>query len=93
MVSLTAGLMQSLAEPGRLRTLYSQVDADPRMCAEEKQMVKEYLRVRSPRERKRARDKLLRDAKTRGVVLDVRMKTAFMGYTWRRMRRSPVAGV
>jgi len=90
-VSVTAGLMQSLVDPGKLRTLYGLVDADLRLTNEEKHMVKEYLRMRAPpRERKRARDKLLRDVNTRAVVMDVRMKTAFLGYTWRRMRRSPV---
>ncbi|PFH56558.1 hypothetical protein XA68_16331 [Ophiocordyceps unilateralis] len=39
-------------------------------------------------ERKRPRDILLRDEATKDVVLDVRTKTAFIGYTWTRVRPS-----
>ena len=38
------------------------------------------------KERKRPRDILLRDENTKNTVMDVRMETAFLGYTWRRMR-------
>jgi hypothetical protein len=90
-ISLTAGLMGTLAmDPTKLRWVHSQVEADPRLGPEEKKVVKEYLRAHGPCERKRARDRLLRDTKTKALVLDVRIKTAFLGYTWRRMRRSPL---
>ncbi|RAO71939.1 uncharacterized protein BHQ10_007951 [Talaromyces amestolkiae] len=39
---------------------------------------------RKHKERKRARDKILRDAVAGPTALDVRTKGAFVGYTWRR---------
>lgn len=39
---------------------------------------------RKYKEKKRARDKILRDAVTGPTALDVRTKGAFVGYTWRR---------
>ncbi|KAI6093349.1 hypothetical protein F4821DRAFT_253326 [Hypoxylon rubiginosum] len=56
-------------------------DADARLCA----AMKAFVRLYGRRERKRPRDRLLRDRKTRDVVLDVRRQTAFMGYTYRRI--------
>ncbi|KAK3309570.1 uncharacterized protein B0T15DRAFT_497829 [Chaetomium strumarium] len=37
------------------------------------------------RPRKRPRDRLLRDAGTKRIALEVRRRTAFLGYEWRRM--------
>lgn len=54
-------------------------------CAKMKAFVREYGR----RERKRPRDRLLRDRRTRGVALKVRKQTAFLGYTYRRRRFRP----
>ena len=39
---------------------------------------------RKHKEKKRARDKILRDAVTGPTALDVRTRGAFVGYTWRR---------
>lgn len=39
---------------------------------------------RKHKEKKRARDKILRDAIAGPTALDVRTKGAFVGYTWRR---------
>ncbi|KAH6634043.1 hypothetical protein B0J18DRAFT_415123 [Chaetomium sp. MPI-SDFR-AT-0129] len=39
-------------------------------------------------ERKRARDKLLRDRETKAVAMEVRRRTAFLGYEWVRMRKA-----
>ncbi|EAQ93651.1 hypothetical protein CHGG_01886 [Chaetomium globosum CBS 148.51] len=38
------------------------------------------------RERRRPRDKLLRDRRTCAVAMEVRRRTAFLGYEWTRMR-------
>lgn len=54
--------------------------------SEEKEVLKHFVRLYGRKERKRPRDRLLRDAKTKDIVMDVRKQTAFMGYTWRRMR-------
>ncbi|KAI1804992.1 kinase-like protein [Daldinia bambusicola] len=47
--------------------------------------MKAFIRTYGRRERKRPRDRLLRDRNTKGPVLEVRKQTAFMGYTYRRM--------
>ncbi|RYP55016.1 hypothetical protein DL768_000332 [Monosporascus sp. mg162] len=55
---------------------------DPEACGR----MKAFVRTFGRRERKRPRDRLLRDRKTKGVALEERKKTAFMGYTYRRCR-------
>lgn len=47
--------------------------------------MKAFVRLYGRRERKRPRDRLLRDRGTRDAVLDVRKQTAFMGYAYRRI--------
>ncbi|KAK4097916.1 kinase-like protein [Parathielavia hyrcaniae] len=42
---------------------------------------------RREKERKRPRDRLLRDEAAKKVSLEVRKRTAFLGYEWTRMRR------
>ncbi|KAI1312418.1 kinase-like protein [Xylaria venustula] len=44
-----------------------------------------FVRAFGQRERKRPRDRLLRDRKTKATVLRVRKQTAFLGYTFRRV--------
>jgi hypothetical protein len=46
--------------------------------------MKAFIRTFGRRERKRPRDRLLRDHRTKATVLEVRKKTAFLGYTFRR---------
>ncbi|KAI0512461.1 kinase-like domain-containing protein [Xylaria bambusicola] len=47
--------------------------------------MKAFIRTFGRRERKRPRDRLLRDRKTKATVLKVRKQTAFLGYTYRRV--------
>ena len=47
--------------------------------------MKAFIRTFGQRERKRPRDRLLRDRKTKATVLRVRKQTAFLGYTFRRV--------
>ena len=49
-------------------------------------MLKQIVRVYGKKERKRPRDRLLRDGSTKDVAMDVRKANAFLGYTWRRMK-------
>lgn len=37
------------------------------------------------KERRRPRDRLLRDSKTKKISMELRKRNAFLGYTWRRM--------
>ncbi|KAI0486053.1 kinase-like protein [Xylaria cf. heliscus] len=46
--------------------------------------MKAFVRAFGRRERKRPRDRLLRDRKTKATVLRIRKQTAFLGYTFRR---------
>ncbi|KAI1083293.1 kinase-like domain-containing protein [Whalleya microplaca] len=48
--------------------------------------MKAFVRTYGRRERKRPRDRLLRDRGTKAVVLEVRKRTAFMGYTYSRIK-------
>ncbi|KAI0818056.1 kinase-like protein [Xylaria sp. FL0064] len=49
------------------------------------EQMKAFVRAFGRRERKRPRDRLLRDRKTKATVLRVRKETAFLGYTFRRV--------
>ncbi|KAH7634907.1 kinase-like domain-containing protein [Sordaria sp. MPI-SDFR-AT-0083] len=70
----------------RLHNLDSQIDEKfLDLASEEREMLKQFVRVYGKKDRKRPRDKLLRDKNTKAVVMDVRKRTAFLGYTWRRM--------
>jgi len=48
--------------------------------------LKEFGRLYGQKERKRPRDKLLRDLETAPKVLELRKRGAFLGYTYRRIR-------
>ncbi|KAH8161934.1 hypothetical protein CIB48_g6315 [Xylaria polymorpha] len=48
------------------------------------EQMKAFVRAFGRRERKRPRDRLLRDRKTKTTVLNIRKQTAFLGYTFRR---------
>ena len=73
-------------DSSKLRQIHHQIDELGVISPEEKDVLKQFVRVYGRKERKRPRDRLLRDDNTKDVVMDVRKKTAFMGYTWRRMR-------
>lgn len=53
---------------------------------DEVEKLKQFVRNYGKKERKRPRDRLLRDRQTKGVVLEIRKKSAFLGYTWTRMK-------
>jgi hypothetical protein len=66
--------------------IQSQLDALPGLDGADRLRLRQFVRLFGRKDRKRPRDRLLRDRATRAVALDVRRRTAFMGYTWRRMR-------
>jgi hypothetical protein len=81
--------MAAIAIPygsSRFRDLEMQIEGLPGLALVERNMLKQFVQTFGRRDRKRPRDRLLRDRNTRGVVMEVRKKTAFLGYTWRRMR-------
>ncbi|KAI1828482.1 kinase-like domain-containing protein [Xylaria intraflava] len=85
-------LAQFIASPydsARLKRMDREIDAlvTPPSAAPEARLadqMKAFIRTFGRRERKRPRDRLLRDRKTKATVLKVRKQTAFLGYTFRR---------
>lgn len=57
------------------------------MSAEQKEYLRGFVRAYGRKERKRPRDKLLRDRENAGKVLEIRRREAFLGYSYRRIRR------
>lgn len=84
--TMAASLIRAPFDSLRLRGIDAGIDAMLRLSPVEKEVLKQFVRVYGRRERRRPRDKLLRDPNTRGPVLNVRRQTAFLGYTWRRRR-------
>ncbi|KAK5663664.1 hypothetical protein OQA88_4095 [Cercophora sp. LCS_1] len=70
----------------RLRNFDIEIEGFAELSQTDRDKLRRFIRVFGRKERKRPRDKLLRDRSTRAVVMEVREKTAFLGYTWRRMR-------
>ncbi|KAL3962034.1 hypothetical protein ACCO45_003557 [Purpureocillium lilacinum] len=79
-------LISSPYDSARLRSADHRIDSIQSFTANERKVLKHFIRVYGRKERKRPRDILLRDEKTKDAVMEVRKRTAFMGYTWRRMR-------
>lgn len=74
----------------RLRNFEVQVDAEPGLQKSERDMLKALARAYGKKEKKRPRDKLLRDPLTKKAALEERKKTAFMGYEWKRLQAQPL---
>lgn len=88
--------MEAIKAPynsARLRALDDDINLRLGLSPEQCNMVRQFVRAFGRRERKPPRDDLLRDRNTRGVVLELRKKTAFLGYAWRRMRPPPLQPV
>ncbi|KAI8954294.1 kinase-like domain-containing protein [Xylaria longipes] len=76
-------LAQFVAAPydsTRLKRMDREINALPVLADQ----MKAFVRAFGRRERKRPRDRLLRDRKTKATVLEIRRQTAFLGYTFRR---------
>ncbi|KUI67775.1 Serine/threonine-protein kinase cbk1 [Cytospora mali] len=74
----------------RLRNFEVQVNAEPGLRASERDVLKALARAYGKKEKKRPRDKLLRDVVTKKAALEERKKTAFMGYEWKRLQTQPL---
>lgn len=70
----------------RLRNFEIQVDAEPGLRATERDTLKALVRVYGKKEKKRPRDRLLRDPATKRVAMELRKKMAFMGYDWKQIQ-------
>ena len=69
----------------RLRKAERDIDALP-MCEEQREYLKSFVKHYGRKEKKRPRDRLLRDKDVAPKVLELRKKGAFLGYTYRRFR-------
>lgn len=81
--------LEAIAKPydsNRLRDLDTKIEGITGIQLAEKNMLKQFLRVFGQKYRRRAQDRLLRDHNTKGLVMEERKKTAFVRYTWRRLR-------
>ncbi|KAJ4394514.1 hypothetical protein N0V93_003732 [Gnomoniopsis smithogilvyi] len=74
----------------RLRNFELQVDAEAGLRASERDALKAIVRMYGKKEKKRPRDRLLRDPSTRKAVLEERKKSAFLGYDWQRSQAPSV---
>lgn len=74
----------------RLHNFEMQVDAEVGLQASERDALKALVRVYGRKEKKRPRDKLLRDPSTKKAVLQERKRSAFLGYDWQRNQMLPV---
>ncbi|KAM0498088.1 hypothetical protein ACHAP8_006540 [Fusarium lateritium] len=73
-------------DAAKLRSMDRDIDVAKDLKPSEKATLKQFVRFYGHKERKRPRDMLLRDKSTKKISLRIRKDTAFMGYTWRRMR-------
>lgn len=69
-----------------LREAQQQIDELDRLSGEEREALKQFVHLYGRKERKRPRDRLLRDEQSKKIVMEVRKKTAFSGYSWQRRR-------
>lgn len=74
----------------RLRNFELQVDAEASLRASERDALKALVRIYGRKEKKRPRDRLLRDPSTKKAVLEERKKSAFLGYDWQRYQAPPL---
>ncbi|KAJ2976569.1 hypothetical protein NQ176_g4881 [Zarea fungicola] len=79
------GLVAEPHDSSSLRAIEAELDSSPDLTERERDMLKHFVRLYGRRQRKRPRDVLLRDAKFKDAVMEVRKSTAFVGYSWRRM--------
>jgi protein-serine/threonine kinase len=80
---LTRGFIASPYDSIKLRKVEQEIDGFA-MGDEQKGYLKAFIKHYGRKEMKRPRDKLLRDKDTAPKVLELRKKSAFLGYTYRK---------
>ncbi|KAI0136595.1 kinase-like domain-containing protein [Xylariales sp. AK1849] len=93
--SLRTVLAQYVAtpyDPTRLQRIHREIEHMP-FDHGEQERVKGFVKNYGRKERKRPRDRLLRDRLTKATVLEIRKQSAFLGYTWKRVKVAGTAGV
>lgn len=84
--------VSTLLDADRLRALEQYLDQLPGTTAAERGHLREFVQRFGQRERKRPRDRLLRDGRMKRVAMEVRRRTAFLGYEWQRIRGEGMQG-
>jgi protein-serine/threonine kinase len=83
--TIAKGFIERPNDSVKLKKVEREIDAFP-MCEEQKEYLKGFVKHYGRKEKKRPRDRLLRDKDTAPKVLELRKKGAFLGYTYRRYR-------
>lgn len=83
--TLAKGFVERPHDSVKLKKVEREIDAFV-MCDEQKDYLKAFVKHYGRKEKKRPRDRLLRDRETAPKVLELRKRAAFLGYTYRRFR-------
>lgn len=86
---LASGFIERPYDSIRLRKVEKEIDAF-NVPEEQKNYLKEFVKRYGRKEKKRPRDRLLRDRELSSKVLELRKRGAFLGYTYRRIRNEKV---
>lgn len=84
--------MAAIASPyykSDLKAMYKHIEGLADLSLEERVLLEDFVSFFGKLVLK-PRDSLLRDPKTKDIVLELRKRTAFLGYTWRRIRPLPL---
>ncbi|EHK17563.1 uncharacterized protein TRIVIDRAFT_123748, partial [Trichoderma virens Gv29-8] len=73
-------------DSGALRSRDLEIDSMGAFLDEEKELLKRFMREYGRRVPKRPRDIILRDDSMKGMAMEVRKQSAFMGYAWHSVR-------
>jgi protein-serine/threonine kinase len=71
----------------KLRHIEREIDSFV-MSEEQKEYLRGFVKAYGRKEKKRPRDRLLRDGEYRAGVLECRKRGAFLGYSWRKIRKA-----
>ncbi|KAI9745336.1 MAG: hypothetical protein M1818_001616 [Claussenomyces sp. TS43310] len=84
---LARGYVSRPYDSVRLRRIEREID-NFAMTYEQRHYLRSFIKLYGRKERKRPRDRLLRDGDVGDKVLEIRKRSAFLGYSYRRIRRS-----
>lgn len=83
--AIAKGFVDHPHDSTRLKKMEREIDGF-KMAEEQKDYLKAFVKHYGRKEKKRPRDKLLRDKDIAPKVMELRKKSAFLGYTYRRFR-------
>lgn len=83
----TKDLLRHPYDMNKLEQYWCNIKSLPKFDEVRKQHLQRIIQTFGRKEKKRARDKVLRDSRHAKDILEVRKQLAFKGYSWRRMQR------